>query len=86
MFEWGLCSYGRGYFQFLTKTRPQKNQKRAILHTLQANGGLEPPRPPWLRYWLDVMKSGSSFFFTVITSTVAHFEGFSIPALWVIPL
>ena len=46
---------GGGYFQFFTKNRPQKHQKRAILHTSQANGGgLEPPppRPPWLRYWL----------------------------------
>ena len=37
-----------GCFQFFTKNRPQKHQKRAILHTSQANGGggLEPPRPP----------------------------------------
>ena len=39
-----------GCFQFFTKNRPKKQQKRAILHTSQANGGLEPPRPPWLRY------------------------------------
>ena len=42
-----------GYFQFFTKNRPQKHQKRAILHTSQANGGARappPPRPPWLRY------------------------------------
>ena len=36
-----------GCFQFFTKNRPQKHQKRAILHTSQANGGgLEPPPPP----------------------------------------
>ena len=41
MFLWG------GYFQFLTKNRPQKHQKRAILHTSQANGGgSSPPAPP----------------------------------------
>ena len=41
-------SFGGGYFQFFTKNRPKKQQKRAILHTSQANGGggLEP----WLRY------------------------------------
>ena len=42
------------YFQFFTKNRPQKHQKHAILHTLQANGGVRapprPPPPPWLRY------------------------------------
>ena len=40
---------GGGYFQFLTKNRPQKHQKRAILHTSQANGGgarAPPPRLP----------------------------------------
>ena len=51
-FEGGLFSYGRGYFQFFTKNRPQNHQKRAILHTSQANGGLEPPPAPWLRYWV----------------------------------
>ena len=36
-----------GYFQFFTKNRPQKHQKRAILHTSQANGGgSSPPAPP----------------------------------------
>ena len=34
-----------GYFQFFTKNRPQKHQKRAILHTLQANGGARAPPP-----------------------------------------
>ena len=38
---------GGGYFQFFTKNRPQKHQKRAILHTSQANGGARaPPAPP----------------------------------------
>ena len=44
---------GGGYFQFFTKNRPQKHQKRAILHTSQANGegsSPPPPPPPWLRY------------------------------------
>ena len=45
---------GGGYFQFFTKNLPQKHQKRAILHTSQANGGaVAPPAPPWLRYWLQ---------------------------------
>ena len=37
-----------GCFQFFTKNRPQKHQKRAILHTSQANGGARggPPAPP----------------------------------------
>ena len=38
---------GGGYFQFFTKNRPHKRQKRAILHTSQANGGAQaPPAPP----------------------------------------
>ena len=40
---WGGVFLWRGYFQFFTKNRPQKHQKRAILHTSQANGGLERP-------------------------------------------
>ena len=48
-FLWGDC------FQIFTKNRPQKHQKRAILHTSQANeGGSIPPAPPWLRYFLGV--------------------------------
>ena len=39
-FLWGGC------FQFFTKNRPQKHQKRAILHTLQPNGGARAPPPP----------------------------------------
>ena len=39
----GLFFLWGGYFQFFTKNRPQKHQKRAILHTSQTNGGLEPP-------------------------------------------
>ena len=34
-----------GYFQFFTKNRLQKHQKRAILHTSQANGGARAPPP-----------------------------------------
>ena len=47
---WGGC------FHFFTKIPPQKHQKRAILHTLQANGGARaPPAPPWLRYcWFSI--------------------------------
>ena len=48
-------SFGGGCFQFFTKNRPKKQQKRAILHTSQANGGARaPPRPPWLRYCFSV--------------------------------
>ena len=40
-------SFGEGCFQFFTKNRPKKQQKRAILHTSQANGGgSSPPGPP----------------------------------------
>ena len=51
---------GGGYFPFFTENRPQKHKIHAFLHTSQANGGgSNPPRPPWLRYWLlwndDVM-------------------------------
>ena len=42
----GLFSYGGGYFQFFTNTRPQKHKKHAILHTSQANGGARAPSPP----------------------------------------
>ena len=35
-----------GYFQFFTKNRSQKHQKRAILHTSQVNGGARAPPPP----------------------------------------
>ena len=44
MFEGRLFSYeGGGYFQFFTKNRPQKHQKRAILHTSPADGGARAP-------------------------------------------
>ena len=49
-FEGGCFPLG-GSFQFFTKNRPQKHQKRAIFHTSQANGGdRAPPPPSWLRY------------------------------------
>ena len=35
-----------GLFQFFSKNRPQKKQKRTILHTLQTNGGARSPPPP----------------------------------------
>ena len=42
-----LISFGGRCFQFFTKNRPQKHQKRAILLTSQANGGgSSPPAPP----------------------------------------
>ena len=46
----GLFSNGGGYFPFFSENRPQKHKKHAILHTSQANGGLEPPAPPPLSY------------------------------------
>ena len=39
-------SFGGGCFQFFTKNRPKKQQKRAILHTSQAKGRARAPRPP----------------------------------------
>ena len=36
-------SFGGGCFQFFTKNRPKKQQKRAILHTSQVNGGARAP-------------------------------------------
>ena len=42
----GGCFPMGGYFQFFTKNRPQKHQKRAILHTSLANGGARAPLPP----------------------------------------
>ena len=38
-----MFSYVGGYFQFFTKNQPQKHQKRAILHTSQANGRAQAP-------------------------------------------
>ena len=38
-------SFGGGCFQFFTKNRPQKHQKRAILRTSQGNGGSSSPSP-----------------------------------------
>ena len=43
-------SFG-GLFSIFHQKSASKYQKRAILPTSQANGGLEPP-PPLLRYWL----------------------------------
>ena len=45
-FEGGCFPMGWGLFSIFHKNRPQKHQKRAILHTSQANGGARaPPRP-----------------------------------------
>ena len=60
-----------GYFQFFTKNRPQNHQKRAILHTSQANGGLKPPRPPWLRYCLRTIAPTQHSFKQENVGTVA---------------
>ena len=46
-----------GCFQFFTKNRPQKLQKRAILHTSQTNGGLEPPPPAPLATLLNTTEN-----------------------------
>ena len=53
-------SFGGGCFQFFTKNRPKKQQKRAILHTSQANGGTRAP--PHLRYWFGSMLKKNNFF------------------------
>ena len=47
LFVWG------GLFSIFHRKSASKAQKRAILHTSQANGGARapPPPPPWLRYW-----------------------------------
>ena len=55
----GAVFLWEGYFQFFTKNRPQKHQKRTILRTSQANGegSSPPPPPPWLRYWQCTINS-----------------------------
>ena len=45
--------FGGGCFQFFSKIRPQKHQKRAILKTLQTNKGARTP-PPRLRYCIRI--------------------------------
>ena len=53
-FEGELFSNGGTIFHFSQKIGLKSKKKHAILHTSQANGGFEPPRPPpWLRYWLE---------------------------------
>ena len=48
--------WGGTVFNFSPKNWPKKQQKRAILHTSQANGGgLEPPTPTLL-VWINVKK------------------------------
>ena len=69
-----IQTFKGGCFQFFTKNRPQKHQKRAILHTLQANGGgSSPPLAPlllnrltyifavqvWLRFYGAIPKLNS---------------------------
>ena len=45
-FEGGCFPMGGGYFQFFTKNRSQKHQKRAICILHKPMEGLQPPRPP----------------------------------------
>ena len=68
-FEGGCIPMG-GYFQFFTKNRPQKHQKRAILHTLQANGGaIAPFAPPPLATLLIVAPPSFVTFSLFLIST-----------------
>ena len=57
-------SFGGGCFHFFIKNRPQKHQKRAILHTLQANGEARappaPPPPPGYATAISCLGSGST--------------------------
>ena len=46
----GGCFSMGGLFSIFHKKSPQNHQKRAILHTSQANGGARAPPPPRLRY------------------------------------
>ena len=63
---------GGGCFQFFTKNWPQKQQKRAILHTSQANGGARapPPASPWLRYCRYTF-SGNTVLHFIITHVLS---------------
>ena len=58
---------GGGYFHFWSKNRHQKYKKRAILHTLRANGeeSSPPPAPP--AYATDCLE------LMFLTSLNAHF-------------
>ena len=51
--------WGGAVFNF-SKNRPQKHQKRAILHTSQANGGVRAPPPPPPATLLQVLESCNS--------------------------
>ena len=60
---------GGGYFRFCTKNRAQNHQKRTILHTSQANGGLEPPPPlATLLGAIDTLSSFADHFHHITTS------------------
>ena len=56
-FEGGCFPMGGAIFNFLQKIalKSTKNVRFCILH--KPMGGLEPPRPPWLRYCLLIPKS-----------------------------
>ena len=47
---------GAVFNQFFTKNRPQKHQKRAILHTSQAP---PPPPPGYATDWVSYLRSGN---------------------------
>ena len=50
-FEGGLFSYGGGLFSILHKKSASKPPKTCDFAYFTSQwGGLEPPRPPWLRY------------------------------------
>ena len=62
-----------GYFQFFTKNRPQKHQKRTILHNSQANGGgLEPLPPPPPGYATLSRVYFPAFAYFALSNTVRH--------------
>ena len=49
--------WGGAIFNFSQKIglKSTKNVRFCILH--KPMGGLEPPRPPWLRYWMDTQEN-----------------------------
>ena len=53
----GLFSYGRGLFSIFYKKSASKPPKTCdfAYFTSQWGGGLEPPLPPWLRYWIYLL-------------------------------
>ena len=64
----GCFPIGGAIFNFSQKIglKSTKNVRFCILH--KSMGGLEPPRPPWLRYWSD-----GTLFYTASFSLIAFF-------------